>query len=121
MNKLKDGSGTTRRSSKNSSTPSPSHSVHAPTGALNENNLGSISEIVKPLTGHANFSENVKRCGFLSFDAISNIAIPSAKSNAVRKLSARRCSKPILIIMRSTTTSILCLNFLSKVVTSSKS
>ena len=38
--------------------PIPSHSSQAPNGELNENNLGSISSIVKPLSGHENFEEN---------------------------------------------------------------
>ena len=37
----------------------PSHSSQAPYGELNENNLGSISSIVKPLSGQENFDENV--------------------------------------------------------------
>ena len=36
--------------------------------------------MVKPLSGQANFSENVIRSGFSSFEAISNIVIPSARS-----------------------------------------
>ena len=40
-------------------TPIPSHSSHAPYGLLNENSLGSISSIVKPLSGHANFDEKI--------------------------------------------------------------
>ena len=39
--------------------PIPSHSSQAPNGLLNENNLGSISSIVKPLSGHANLVENI--------------------------------------------------------------
>ena len=39
--------------------PRPSHSVHAPKGELNENNLGSISSIVNPLSGQANFDEKI--------------------------------------------------------------
>ena len=39
--------------------PIPSHSSHAPKGLLKENSLGSISSIVKPLSGQANFVENI--------------------------------------------------------------
>ena len=38
--------------------PIPSHSSQAPYGELNEKSLGSISSIVKPLSGHENFDEN---------------------------------------------------------------
>ena len=48
-------SGTTKFASTFRLTPIPSHSSHAPYGLLNENNLGSISSIVKPLSGQANF------------------------------------------------------------------
>ena len=87
-------SGTTRRSSKNSSTPRPSQSGHAPNGALKEKSRGSISGMVKPLTGQAKFSEKVIRSGSPSLGAVSRMAIPSAKSKAVRKLSANRVSNP---------------------------
>ena len=33
---------------------------------MKENNLGSISSIVKPLSGHANFDENVNFSVFLN-------------------------------------------------------
>ena len=49
--------GTTRFGSIERSVPIPSHSAHAPKGLLNEKSLGSISSIVKPETGHANFDE----------------------------------------------------------------
>ena len=45
----------------------PSHSSHAPNGLLNEKSLGSISSIVKPLSGHENFDENVTLSNFLNF------------------------------------------------------
>ncbi len=104
-------SGTTRRSSKKSSTPNPSQFGHAPKGALKENNLGSISGIVNPETGQANFSENVTLVSLSlsspTTSAFSNIAIPSARSNVVRKLSANRLSMPAFMTILSTTTSIL--------------
>jgi hypothetical protein len=43
--------------------PSPPQAGQAPNGLLNENSRGSISEIVKPETGQANFSEKVMRSG----------------------------------------------------------
>ena len=45
----------------------PSHSSQAPYGELNENNLGSISSIVKPLSGQENLDENVILSIFLNF------------------------------------------------------
>src|SRR5207248_9799759 len=45
------------------STPSPPQAGQAPNGLLNENSRGSISGIVKPDTGQANFSENSRRSG----------------------------------------------------------
>ena len=50
--------GTTKVGSIDKSVPIPSHSGHAPYGLLKENNLGSISSIVKPETGQANLDEN---------------------------------------------------------------
>src|SRR5208282_2377673 len=60
----------TRSASIVCSTPSPPHSGQAPNGLLNENSRGSISEMVKPDTGQANFSENSSRCGPLCWSWI---------------------------------------------------
>ena len=49
--------GTTKLGSTFKLTPIPSHSSQAPYGLLKEKSLGSISSIVKPLSGHANFVE----------------------------------------------------------------
>src|SRR5580700_708564 len=51
----------TRSASMCCSTPSPPHFGQAPNGLLNENSRGSISEMVKPDTGQANFSEKTRR------------------------------------------------------------
>src|SRR5260370_13022762 len=56
-------SGIIRSGSMRCSTPSPPHAGQAPNGLLNENSRGSISEIVKPDTGQANFSEKMMRSG----------------------------------------------------------
>ena len=48
-------SGTTSAGSKKVSVPSPSQAGHAPCGEVKENSRGSISSMVKPLTGQANF------------------------------------------------------------------
>src|SRR5438105_7035110 len=54
-------SGMTRSGSMCCSTPSPPHFGQAPNGLLNENSRGSISGMVKPETGQANFSEKMMR------------------------------------------------------------
>ena len=48
--------------------PSPSQAGQAPNGLLNENSRGSISGMVKPETGQANFSENSMRSCVSFFD-----------------------------------------------------
>ena len=45
----------------------PSHSSHAPKGLLKEKSLGSISSIVKPLSGQANLVENINFSNFLNY------------------------------------------------------
>ena len=54
---LKLSFGIIKSSSKKLSSPIPSHLLQAPDGLLKEKSLGSISSIVKPDTGHANFDE----------------------------------------------------------------
>ena len=61
-------------------TPSPSQAGQAPNGLLNENSRGSISAMVKPETGQANFSEKVSRSPVSAFSAK---AMPSASPSAV--------------------------------------
>src|SRR3546814_4548700 len=53
--------GTTSSGSNSSRSPSPSHAGQAPCGALKLNSRGSISAMVKPETGQANFSEKMMR------------------------------------------------------------
>src|SRR5277367_1173612 len=53
------GSGTIASGSKYNLEPSPSQAGQAPNGLLNENSRGSISGIVKPETGQANFAEKI--------------------------------------------------------------
>ena len=88
---------------------------------MNENSRGSISGMVKPDTGQANFSENVIRSGSPSRGAVSSTAMPSARSSAVRNESASRVSNPSRTTMRSTTTSMSWRSFLSSVGGSSSS
>jgi hypothetical protein len=54
-------SGTIRLASMARCEPRPSQAGQAPNGLLNENSRGSISGMVKPDTGQANFSENRMR------------------------------------------------------------
>ena len=51
------GSGTMSSGSIACLVPRPSHSGQAPNGLLKEKSRGSISAMVKPETGQANFSE----------------------------------------------------------------
>ena len=84
-------SGTTRSASKASLAPRPSQTGQAPKGLLNEKSRGSISLIVKPETGQANFSEKMIRFGSVSPSATSAhsaTAMPSARRRAVSRLSA---------------------------------
>ena len=57
--KLNFGLGTTISGSKYDLFPKPLQSGQAPNGLLNENSLGSISSIVNPETGQANFVEKM--------------------------------------------------------------
>ena len=107
--------------------PSPSQDGQAPKGLLKENSRGSISGMVKPETGQANFSENTMRscvsflfcstapasAGSFGLSANSAMAMPSASCSAVSRLSASRLAMSGRTTSRSTTTSISCLSFLS--------
>ena len=69
---LARSSGTTKDGSKKVSTPSPSQAGQAPCGELKENSRGSISSMVKPLTGQAKREENTVRSGLSpSFGTLS--------------------------------------------------
>ena len=98
-------------SSNLSSLPRPSQAEQAPCGLLNENNRGSISAKVNPETGQANFAENKIRSPVV---ASSATASPSARPRACSMESASRVSNPSRTTTRSTTTSMSCLNFLSR-------
>ena len=83
------------------STPRPPHFGQAPNGLLNENSRGSISGMVKPDTGQANFSEKTRRSAvslrcLLAFapaagaaSASSATASPSASLSACSSESAK--------------------------------
>ncbi len=106
------------------STPRPPHFGQAPNGLLNENSRGSISGIVKPDTGQANFSENTMRSAVslrallalapvTAVSASSTTARPSASLSACSSESASRVAMSGRTTRRSTTTSMSWVNFLS--------
>ena len=97
--------------------PIPSHSSHAPKGLLKENNLGSISSIVKPLSGQANFVENISFSNFLNFlgnvsSSYSTNNRPLAKFIDVSIASANLFPKDVFNTILSTRMDISCLIFL---------
>ena len=97
--------------------PIPSHSSQAPKGLLNENNLGSISSIVKPLSGHANLVEKINFSNFLNFfgnvsSSYSTKTNPLAKFTEVSMLSANLLPKEELKTILSINMDISCLIFL---------
>ncbi len=75
--------------------PSPSHSGQAPCGLLKENSRGSISGMVKPETGQANFDDMISRFGspFSFSSANSTTRRPSASSSAVSIESGKPVSE----------------------------
>ena len=107
------------------STPSPPQAGQAPNGLLNENSRGSISGMVKPDTGQANFSENTRRSAFslrpgrwpwrrvAAVSASSTTARPSASLRHCSSESASRVAMSGRTTRRSTTTSMSWVNFLS--------
>ena len=93
LRRVSFGSGTIRSASTVCSKPRPPQCGQAPNGLLKENRRGSISGMVKPDTGQANLAEKTIRLGapFSSFSsAYSAMAMPSASSSAVSKLSDNR-------------------------------
>src|SRR5579864_8322038 len=99
--RLKFSSGTTSSGSKNSLVPSPSQAGQAPNGLLNENSRGSISGMVNPETGQANFDEKIVSS---PLSASSVMAMPSARVSAVSNESASRLPRSGDSSSRSTTT-----------------
>src|SRR3954468_12962778 len=86
--------GTTRSSSNTSFSPRPLQAGQAPCGALKENRRGSISAMVKPETGQANFSEKRMRPGgALSLNTVraelklSDVPRTSVRAELVEALS----------------------------------
>jgi hypothetical protein len=77
---------------------------------LKENSRGSISSMVKPETGQAKLEEKTVRSPLSAFSAMAR---PSASFSAVSSESASRLPRSGFTTMRSTTTSMSCLSFLS--------
>ncbi len=111
------------------SRPRPPHSGQAPNGLLNENSRGSISGMVKPDTGQANFSEKISRSALALrprlaaapvalLSASSMTARPSASFRHCSSESASRVPMSPRTTRRSTTTSMSWVNFLSSGLTS---
>ena len=97
--------------------PIPSHSSHAPKGLLKEKSLGSISSIVNPLSGQANFVENISFSSFLCFlgkvsSSYSTWISPFAKFIEVSIASASLFPREELTTILSTKIEISCLIFL---------
>ena len=97
--------------------PIPSHSSQAPKGLLNENNLGSISSMVNPLSGHANLVEKISFSNFLNFfgkvsSSYSTNNKPLAKFTDVSIDSANLFPYEEFKIILSTSTEISCCTFL---------
>ena len=110
--------------------PSPSHSGQAPKGLLKEKSRGSISEMVKPETGQANFSENRMRSCVSFFDLLAESPVSCSgcqrlvgefgDGDAVGDAAApspanppAACRYPRRTTTRSTTMSMSCFSFLS--------
>ena len=92
--------------------------MHAPKGELKENERGSRSSVSMVWSlGHAIFSENfISRPGSLaSRSTKSKTTSPPARPSAVSTESVRRRLDDSLTARRSTTTSMVCLSFLSSV------
>ena len=87
------------------------HLGHAPCGELNEKIRGWSSGSETPCSGQANRSENVSS----SPSTTSITTSPSASATAVSIDCQSRVRRSAFITSRSTTTSIVCLNFLSSV------
>ena len=97
--------------------PIPSHSSHAPKGLLKEKSVGSISSIVKPLSGQANLVENINFSVFLNFfgkvsSSYSTKSKPLARLIAVSIPSANLFPKDEFKTILSTRIDISCLIFL---------
>ena len=113
----RDLSGIIRSSSNSILYPSPKHSGHAPKGLLKEKLLGSTSSTLMPQSGQEKLW--LKFTG--SPSVTSTVISPPLRAITVSMESVRRFSMPSFTIRRSTTTSMLCLIFLSSLISSESS
>ena len=97
--------------------PSPKHSGQAPKGLLKEKLLGSISSMLIPQSGQAKLWLKVTGSPSMT----STISSPSVSASTFSMESVRRRSIPSFTTRRSTTISILCLIFLSSLISSDSS
>ena len=114
---LSDGLGMIKSSANSILYPRPKQTGHAPKGLLKEKLLGSISSMLIPQSGQAKL--------WLKFIAsppmISTVSRPSARLSTLSTESVRRFSIPGFTTRRSTIISMLCLIFLSRVISSDNS
>ena len=114
---LRDLSGIIRSISNSILYPSPRQSGQAPKGLLKEKLLGSISSTLIPQSGQ----EKLWLKLWIFPSIVSTIRSPSARSRTVSTESESLFSIPGFTIRRSTTISILCLIFLSRLISSESS
>ena len=114
---LRDLSGIIRSISNSILYPSPRQSGQAPKGLLKEKLLGSISSTLIPQSGQ----EKLWLKLWIFPSIVSTIRSPSARSSTVSMESESLFSIPGFTIRRSTTISILCLIFLSRLISSESS
>ena len=88
--------GTTRSASNSSFSPRPSQAGQAPCGALKQNSRGSISAMVKPETGQANFSEKTMRLGGVgrAFMPPTWASSPRARARRIGQVDDRPAPRP---------------------------
>lgn len=88
--------------------PSPSHSGHAPKGELKENDRGSKSGSPNPNRPQRSLLQTNFRDKSCSSPSMSRRALPSARLQAISRLSASRVLRSSDTFSRSMTTSIVC-------------
>ena len=115
--RLRDVSGIIRSTSNSLLNPRPVQHGHAPNGLLNEKLLGSISSMLIPQSGQEKLSENLSS----SPPITSTFTSPSAILSTVSIESVSLFSIPGLTASLSTTISMLCFLFLSRLISSESS
>ena len=112
-----DGSGIISFSENSILYPSPRQVGHAPNGLLKEKLLGSISSMLISQSGHEKFWLYLK----IFPSMVSTIMIPSVSSRTRSTESVSLFSMPGFTTILSTTISISCFLFLSRVISSESS